>query len=61
MVYTKQGQHVTNIGKEKVTLKIAQVVTAILHEQTKVPIRRIKENRLQEKIRQSYKILKQQH
>jgi hypothetical protein len=49
--YTKHGQHLKNNGKGKISVKIALVE----------PIRRIREARLQEKRRYSYKILKQQH
>jgi hypothetical protein len=36
--YTKHGQHMTKVGKEKVALKIAQATANILHEQTSEPI-----------------------
>jgi hypothetical protein len=35
---TRHGQHLNNRGKEKAALKIAQVVTTILHEQRNEPI-----------------------
>jgi hypothetical protein len=36
--YTKHGQHMKNMGKEKVVVKIAQAVTTILQEQKREPI-----------------------
>jgi hypothetical protein len=37
--YTKQGQHMTNVSKEKVALRVVQAVTNIHHKQTRAPIR----------------------
>jgi hypothetical protein len=68
--YTKHGHHIKNMGKEKVAVKTAQAVSTILlflkKENRSVsvgkPIRRIREARLQEKRRHSYKkTLKQQY
>jgi hypothetical protein len=36
--FTKQGLHMNNVGKEKIVIKIANVVTTTLQKQTEEPI-----------------------